>query len=158
MRPDQLPIAQKVAVVLRAQTGELAAFGELVGLYRRRVMGTISQLIARPEDVEDVAQEVFLRVHKIPPQIQKLEAFEVWSHKLTMSSVYDYLRRRQPRRPEIRMSDLMEEQMDAALESSSVQWLRDEEQRRRTVEYFDDLLAQLSASDRILMVRVRWKV
>jgi RNA polymerase sigma-70 factor (ECF subfamily) len=151
MRADQKPIEQKVALVLRAQAGELAAFGELIALYRRLIMCTISRLIARPEDVEDVAQEIFLRVHTSLHQLREPEAFDIWLYRVTMNGVYDYLRRR-PRRPEIRMADLLEEQIDAAQESASRQWLRDQEERRRTIECVDGLLAQLCASDRILMV------
>ena len=46
-------------IVRRAQQGDSAAFNEIVLAYRKRTMGTIGRLIARTEDVEDVAQEVF---------------------------------------------------------------------------------------------------
>jgi len=50
-------------VIKRAQTGDNAAFNEVVLAYRRRVLGIIARSIARSEDVEDVAQEVFLRLY-----------------------------------------------------------------------------------------------
>jgi len=50
-------------LVRRAQQGDSAAFNEVVLAYRKRTMGTIGRLIARTEDVEDVAQEVFLRLY-----------------------------------------------------------------------------------------------
>ena len=51
------------AVIERARSGDPAAFNEVVQTYRRRIFGTIARLIGRPEDVEDVAQEVFLRLY-----------------------------------------------------------------------------------------------
>src|ERR1041385_4481511 len=48
-------------LITRAQKGDSAAFNEIVLAYRKRILGTITRLIARPEDVEDVAQEAFLR-------------------------------------------------------------------------------------------------
>jgi len=48
-------------LIKRAQDNDSAAFNEIVLAYRKRVMGTIARLISRPEDVEDVTQEVFLR-------------------------------------------------------------------------------------------------
>ena len=49
-------------LIKRAQPGDDAAFNEVVLAYRKRILGTIARLIARPEDVEDVGQEVFLRL------------------------------------------------------------------------------------------------
>ena len=49
-------------LIRRAQKSDAAAFNEIVLAYRKRILGTITRLIARPEDVEDVAQEVFLRL------------------------------------------------------------------------------------------------
>ncbi len=50
-------------LIERARTGEASAFNQLVLAYRKRILGTISRLIGRPEDVEDVAQEVFVRLY-----------------------------------------------------------------------------------------------
>ena len=49
-------------LIRRAQKGDEAAFNEVVLAYRRRILGTIARLIGHPEDVEDVGQEVFLRL------------------------------------------------------------------------------------------------
>ena len=45
-------------LIRRAQKGDSAAFNEVVLAYRKRILGTIARLIARPDDVEDVGQEV----------------------------------------------------------------------------------------------------
>src|SRR5437588_11071341 len=97
-------------LIKRAQNADSAAFNEIVLAYRKRILGTISRLIARPEDVEDVAQEVFLRLYFSLDQLRSAEVFEPWLHRLTVNAAYDYLRK-QRRRQEFRMSDLSEQQV-----------------------------------------------
>ena len=97
-------------LIKRAQKGDSAAFNEIVLAYRKRILGTITRLIARPEDVEDVAQEVFLRLYFSLDQLRTAEVFEPWLYRLTVNAAYDYLRK-QRRRQEYRMSDLSEQQV-----------------------------------------------
>src|ERR1041385_7983317 len=96
--------------IKRAQAGDGAAFNEVVLAYRKRILGTIARLISRPEDVEDVGQEVFLRLYDSLDQLRPPEVFEPWLYRLTVNAAYDYLRR-QRRRQESRMSDLSEQQV-----------------------------------------------
>jgi RNA polymerase sigma-70 factor (ECF subfamily) len=97
-------------LIERARSGDDAAFGQVVSVYRKRILGTISRLIGRPEDVEDVAQDVFLRLYFSLDQLRTSEVFEPWLYRLTVNACYDYLRR-QRRRHESRMSDLSEQQV-----------------------------------------------
>src|SRR5256714_15620424 len=91
-------------LIKRAQKGDSVAFNENVTVYRKRIMGTITRLIARPEDVEDVAQEVFLRLYFSLDQLRTAEVFEPWLYRLTVNAAYDYLRK-QRRLHEFCMSD-----------------------------------------------------
>src|SRR5690242_11305963 len=97
-------------LIRRAQTGDSAAFNEIVLAYRKRIMGHISRTIARQEDVEDVAQEVFLRLYFSLDQLRTPEVFEPWLYRLTVNAAFDYLRK-QRRRQEFRMADLSEQQV-----------------------------------------------
>ena len=97
-------------LIQKAQKGDDAAFNQVVVAYRKRILGTIARLIGRPEDVEDVAQEVFLRLYYSLDQLRTPEVFEPWLYRLTVNASYDYLRK-QRRRNEARMSDLSEQQV-----------------------------------------------
>src|SRR5215469_8285396 len=97
-------------LIQKAQAGDGAAFNQVVVAYRKRILGTIARLIGRPEDVEDVAQEVFLRLYYSLDQLRTPEVFEPWLYRLTVNASYDYLRKSK-RRPELRMSDLSEQQV-----------------------------------------------
>src|SRR5437764_15065439 len=91
-------------LIERARTGDAAAFNQVVLAYRKRILGIISRLIGRPEDVEDVAQEVFVRLYYSVNQLRTADVLEPWLYRLTVNASYDYLRRTK-RRAEARMAD-----------------------------------------------------
>ena len=138
-------------LIRRAQKGDSAAFNEIVLAYRKRILGTITRLIARPEDVEDVAQEVFLRLYFSLDQLRKEEVFEPWLHRLTVNAAYDYLRK-QRRRQEYRMSDLSEQQVMLADAMAGGKADADEQQQKKIREAVDSLLGAVSEADRILLM------
>ena len=138
-------------LIKRAQKGDSAAFNEIVLAYRRRILGTITRLIARPEDVEDVAQEVFLRLYFSLDQLRTAEVFEPWLYRLTTNAAYDYLRK-QRRRQEFRMSDLSEQQVVMADATAGGKADRAEQDRQKIRESVDSLLGAVSEADRILLL------
>jgi RNA polymerase sigma-70 factor (ECF subfamily) len=138
-------------LIRRAQNGDGAAFNEIVLAYRKRILGTIMRLIARPEDVEDVAQEVFLRLYFSLDQLRKEEVFEPWLYRLTVNAAYDYLRK-QRRRQEFRMSDLSEQQVMLADAAAGGKVDLAERHRKTVRESVDALLGAVPEADRILLL------
>jgi RNA polymerase sigma-70 factor (ECF subfamily) len=137
-------------LIQRAQKGDSAAFNQVVTSYRRRILGTISRLIGRPEDVEDVAQEVFIRLFFSLEQLRTPEVFEPWLYRLTVNACYDYLRKSR-RRLEFRMSDLSEQQVMMADADAGSRVQNDETERRRIRDTVNGLLSSVSEEDRILL-------
>jgi len=138
-------------LIKRAQAGDATAFNEVVLAYRKRILGTIARLIARPDDVEDVGQEVFLRLYFSLDQLRSPEVFEPWLYRLTVNAAYDYLRK-QRRRQESRMADLSEQQVMIA-DAVAGSKLDSEERRRQQVrETVEALLGAVSEEDRILLM------
>lgn len=140
----------ELETIERAQAGDPDAFNEIVRAYRKRILGTIYRLIGRSEDVEDVSQEVFVRLYYSLDQLRSIEVFEPWLYRLTTNAAYDYLRKRK-RGNNIRMADLSEEQVIAADAAESGR--RDDEVREQTEirEFLDVLLDEVSEEDRILL-------
>src|SRR6201993_1355653 len=138
-------------LIKRAQKGDSAAFNDVVLAYRKRILGTIARLIARPEDVEDVGQEVFLRLYYSLDQLRAAEVFEPWLYRLTVNAAYDYLRR-QKRRHESRMSDLSEQQVMMADASAGGKKRTEELRRTKVREMVHSLLEKVSEEDRILLM------
>ena len=137
-------------LIKRAQAGDGAAFNEMVLAYRKRTLGTIARLISRPEDVEDVAQEVFLRLYFSLDQLRTAEVFEPWLYRLTVNAAYDYLRKHR-RRMESRMSDLSEQQVLLADATAGGKVDLDARQRAQVRETVQALLSAVSEADRILL-------
>jgi len=135
----------------RARNGDESAFNQVVQAYRKRILGTIGRLIGKPEDVEDVGQEVFLRLYDSLGQLRAPEVFEPWLYRLTVNAAYDYLRR-QKRRRESRMSDLSEEQVVMADASAGIKQRGEEVQRSKVREMVQSLLEKVSEEDRILLM------
>jgi RNA polymerase sigma-70 factor (ECF subfamily) len=137
-------------LIERARGGDTAAFNEMVLAYRKRILGTISRLIGRPEDVEDVAQEVFVRLYYSLDQLRTPEVFEPWLYRLTVNASYDYLRRSK-RRAESRMSDLSEQQVMMADAMAGGKQDAENRQRGDVREFVDALFQHVSEEDRLLL-------
>jgi len=137
-------------LIKRACQGDDSAFNQVIQAYRKRILGTIARLIGRPEDVEDVGQEVFLRLYFSLDQLRTPEVFEAWMYRLTVNAAYDYLRR-QKRRPEARMADLSEQQVMMADASAGTKREGEVQRRKRVRELVGALLNSVSEQDRILL-------
>jgi RNA polymerase sigma-70 factor, ECF subfamily len=137
-------------LIHKAQQGDAAAFNQIVSTYRRRILGTISRLIGRPEDVEDVAQEVFMRLYFSLEQLRTPEVFEPWLYRLTVNACYDYLRKSK-RRLESRMADLSEQQVLVADAVAGSKAQSEEAEKRRVIDTVNGMLASVSEEDRILL-------
>ena len=107
-------------------------------------------MIGRPEDVEDVAQEVFLRLYYSLDQLRTPEVFEPWLYRLTVNASYDYLRK-QRRRNEARMSDLSEQQVMMADAAAGGKVSTEEHRQKQVKDLVDSLLGAVSEQDRILL-------
>jgi RNA polymerase sigma-70 factor (ECF subfamily) len=137
-------------LIRRAREGDQAAYNQVVQVYRKRILGTVARLIGRIEDVEDVGQEVFLRLYFSLDQLRTPEVFEPWLYRLTVNACYDYLRR-QRRRNESRMADLSEHQVVLADASAGTKQQVETDRRKRVAEMVGALLGAVSEQDRLLL-------
>jgi RNA polymerase sigma-70 factor (ECF subfamily) len=137
-------------LIEKVRSGDPAAFNQVVTAYRKRIFGTIGRLIGRPEDVEDVAQEVFVRLYNSLDQLRSAEVFESWLYRLTVNASYDYLRRSK-RRKESRMGDLSEEQVIMADSAEAGRQERSDRDKQKIREFIDELFRDISEQDRVLL-------
>ena len=137
-------------LIEKARTGDSSAFNQIVLAYRKRILGTISRLIGRPEDVEDVAQEVFVRLYYSLDQLRTAEVFEPWLYRLTVNASYDYLRRAK-RRSESRMADLSEQQVMMADSLAGGRQEHEEREKKDVREFTQALFRHVSEEDRLLL-------
>jgi RNA polymerase sigma-70 factor, ECF subfamily len=100
--------------------------------------------------VEDVGQEVFVRLYYSLDQLRTAEVFEPWLYRLTVNACYDYLRRAK-RRNESRMADLSEQQVVMADSLAGGRQETEERQKAETREFMDALFQHVSEEDRLLL-------
>jgi len=93
------------ALIAAARSGDADACRDLVGRLHPWVTGRVRNQIRRIADVEDVVQEVFLRIFVKLDQFRGEQPFHHWLGRLTVNACYDWLRR-QKARPAITASDL----------------------------------------------------
>ncbi|HTV56114.1 MAG TPA: sigma-70 family RNA polymerase sigma factor [Terriglobia bacterium] len=84
---------EEVDWIRRAQTGDQEAFALLVQRYQRKVFSLVYHLVRRQEDVEDVAQEIFLKVFRAIRSYNFRASFAAWIGRVAVNHCYDYLRR-----------------------------------------------------------------
>lgn len=136
--------------IVRAQSGDEEAFTEIIQAYRKRILGTVYRMISRGDDVEDVGQEVFVRLYDSLKQLRKPQVFEPWLYRLTINASYDYLRRKR-REIGVRMADLREEQVIAVDAALSGKKALEESQKQSARELLELILNRVSNEDRVLL-------
>ena len=78
-------------LVERAQRGDKQAFGLLVSKYQRKLARLLSRLIRDPAEVEDVAQEAFIKAYRALPSFRGDSAFYTWLYRIGINTAKNYL-------------------------------------------------------------------
>src|SRR3989475_5958062 len=104
-------------LVRRAQKGDKAAFETLVQRHQHRVFAVARGILKRQEDVEDIAQQVFVKAYFSLKRFDQRAAFSTWLYKITVNECWDLLRKKKVR-PLVYESDLSEEQARQVIHSA----------------------------------------
>lgn len=78
-------------LVVRAQHGDQKAFGLLVSKYQRKLARLLSRLIRDPAEVEDVAQETFIKAYRALGSFRGDSAFYTWLYRIGINTAKNYL-------------------------------------------------------------------
>ena len=97
-------IENDIELVNRVKSGDTSAFDFLVIKYQRRVIRLLSRILRDPVEVEDIAQESFLKAYRAIEQFRGDSAFYTWLYRIAVNTAKNYLFAR-GRRP-IPVSDL----------------------------------------------------
>lgn len=89
-RPDDHEDVRLMRLVAR---GDTAAFQELIERHQTLVAGTVARMLGSNSEVEDVAQQVFIRVWKSAGRYVPRAKFTTWLLKITRNLVFNELRR-----------------------------------------------------------------
>jgi len=78
-------------LVERVQRGEKAAFDLLVSKYQRKIFRLLSRLVRDPAEVEDVAQEAFIKAYRALPNFRGDSAFYTWLYRIAINTAKNHL-------------------------------------------------------------------
>ncbi len=73
--------------------GDTVAFEKLIERHQSLVVGTVARMLGSNSDVEDIAQQVFIRVWKSASRYVPRAKFTTWLLKITRNLVFNELRR-----------------------------------------------------------------
>jgi len=78
-------------LVERAQKGDKQAFEALVSKYQRKLARLLARFIRDPAEVEDVAQEAFIKAYRALPSFRGDSAFYTWLYRICINTAKNYL-------------------------------------------------------------------
>jgi RNA polymerase sigma-70 factor, ECF subfamily len=135
-----------IAAVLR---GDTASFEPIVARYSPRVFATARRYARRESEVEDIAQEVWVKAYQKLSSFRGEAPFEHWLMRMTVRTCYDFLREHQRNR-EHPIAELTEDESDwlerfaAAPESA-------DEQSNAARQLIERVLEMLSPPARLII-------
>ncbi len=88
---------ENVELIEHCQVGTKLAFEILVKRYQKTVFTLLYQLAPDWKDINDLAQEVFIRVYRGIANLRNPKTFRTWLNQIVLNLFYDELRKR-PRR------------------------------------------------------------
>jgi RNA polymerase sigma-70 factor (ECF subfamily) len=84
-----------IRLMLQVRDDQPGAFEELVERYQQRLVGIMTHLVGNPEEGEDLAQEVFLRVYRARKKYRARSRFSTWLFTIANNLALNSLRARQ---------------------------------------------------------------
>ena len=85
--------AEDVRLMRLIGQGDTGALEELIARHQALVLGTVARMLASSSDVEDIAQQVFIRVWKSSARYVPTAKFTTWLLKITRNLVFNEMRR-----------------------------------------------------------------
>ncbi|MGB7463982.1 MAG: sigma-70 family RNA polymerase sigma factor [Candidatus Acidiferrum sp.] len=138
-------------LVRLAKSDDKEAFELLVRRHQSRVFAVAGGILRNKEDVEDVAQQVFVKAYFSLKRFDQRAAFSTWLYKITVNECWDVLRKRKVR-PLLYESDLSEEQAHEYNGFSEKATVPDVSDRLEVRERVEKLLVDLDERDRLMLI------
>src|SRR6266481_3629341 len=85
--------AEDVRLMRLVSGGDATALEQLIERHQALVAGTVARMLGSNSDVEDIAQQVFIRVWKSARRYVPRAKFTTWLLKITRNLVFNELRR-----------------------------------------------------------------
>lgn len=143
---------QERELIKRCQRGHQLAFNELLRRYQSKVFSIVYHLIWNRDDVEDVAQNVFLKIFFSIRSYHFKGAFAVWVERITVNQCFDYLRQKKRLKGAVELDAMNPEEVHITLQPAKPDAAPNAERRALSRQIAMRLLTELSEEDRALLV------
>ena len=147
--------AEDIRLMRLVAGGDADAFQSLVERHQALVAGTVARMLGSNSEVEDITQQVFIRVWKSAGRYVARAKFTTWLLKITRNLVFNEMRRakRHPHLPiqidpeaeELPLKDETTETPDASLLKSELQ------------QAIENAIARLPETQRMALVLRRYE-
>jgi RNA polymerase sigma-70 factor (ECF subfamily) len=154
-RPAEEQENEDVRLMGLVARGDMPAFEQLIERHQALVAGTAARMLGSNSDVEDIAQQVFIRVWKSAGRYRPRAKFTTWLLKITRNLVFNELRRTKrraqlplqpdPQGEEIPLSDDITAAPDASLLENELQ------------HAIEDAITQLPETQRMALILRRYE-
>lgn len=149
---DEVALAAERDLVRKAQKGDIPAYEELVRKHQQRIFAVASGVLRRNEDLEDIAQQVLLKVYLSLKRFDLRSSFSTWLYKVTVNECLDYLRKKKVRKL-VYEADMTEEQAEQLniLEDVGPSQPLNASRRVELRQLLDSLLAHLPQEEQLML-------
>jgi len=147
--------AEDVSLMYRVAKGDEAAFAQLVEKHQHAVIGTVTKMLGSPNEAEDIAQQVFVRIWKSASKYEEKAKFTTYMFTITRNLVFNEARRKKVRK-QVSIEEQGEEwgaqYMDNKSSNPQEQYLKEE-----MIRAVDRAIASLPEAQRVAVVLRRYE-
>lgn len=139
----------------RVLDGDIEAFAVIVNAHQKLIAADLSRRLP-PQDVQEVAQDAFIRAFRALPSFRGEAPFRIWLLRIARYAAMDFWRKRYRRRDQS-FSDLDESalfRVEASQQEHVAERQADEEARVAAKEWLGAALRRLSPDDRAVITLV----
>jgi RNA polymerase sigma-70 factor, ECF subfamily len=147
--------AEDIRLMRLIGRGDTAAFEELVVRHQSLVVGTVARMLGSNSEVDDIAQQVFVRVWRSAGRYVARAKFTTWLLKITRNLVFNELRRSKRRAHVPIQPDADAEELPLREERVSTPDAAALESELQTA--IDDAIAQLPETQRLAVILRRYE-
>lgn len=142
------PSDSEIIAAIRA--GATHQFETLVVRYQPKIFGMVRRYARREDEVEDIAQEIFVKAFQKLDSFRGDAPFEHWLTRLAVRTCYDFLRQHQRNR-EHNVSDLTDAENESDLLDRASAEPKESDRATATRDLIEAVLSQLSPSARMVI-------
>jgi len=149
---NQITRPSDAEIIRRIIDGDVNSFEHLLKRYQGYVLRIVTKHIPYNE-VEEMAQEVFVRAYQALPDFKQEGSFRHWLSAIAVRTCYDFWRKRYRSR-ELLMSDLTDSHqgwLEKTLSNQSDKSFHEKGRKKEARELLDWALSKLSARDRMVI-------